>query len=203
MTREEWLQEASIQVRPTVYAACNRPIPDFYVSVGFPKGHAGRQRAIGQCWSGQLSEDKKPHIFICPTLSDPVEVLATLIHEIIHTVVPEAGHRMGFSEIAAKCGLVKPWTATTASPALAVSLTKVSEALGPYPHAALTVPVRGKKGSRMRKHVCSRCGSIVYKGADIFRAMCMEDIDGASCGGMFESASKDEEPSEENAIPNY
>lgn len=198
MTREEWLQNASLQVLPTIHNACKRGIPEFYVSVGFPKGHAGRQRAIGQCWSGQLSTDKKPHIFICPTLHDPIEVLATLIHEIIHTVVPDAGHRAGFSEIAAKCGLEKPWTATTAGAPLKVFLEKVSAALGPYPHAALTVPVRGKKGSRMRKHVCNHCGGIVYKGADVFKAMCMEDIDGVNCGGMFEPAIKDEDTPEES-----
>ena len=116
MNREEWLILAGNKLHPYIQDIVKEAIPEYHISVGFPKGHSGRQRAIGQCWSGTLSQDNKPHIFICPTLVDPIVVLATTVHEIIHTLRPKAGHKSGFSELASMCGLVKPWTATTAGP---------------------------------------------------------------------------------------
>jgi len=186
MTREEWLNLACKTLVPYVQEKTTNTIPEFYISVGFPKGHSGRQKAIGQCWSGTLSEDGKPHIFICPTLSDPIAILATVIHEIIHTAYPEAGHRADFAFMAKKCGLTKPWTATSPGLELKKYLEKLFTTLPEYEHAALTIPERGKKGSRMRRHVCNKCETIVYKGADEFKAICMEEIDGVECEGRFE-----------------
>lgn len=186
MTREEWLVMASDILVPYIQERTSNKIPKFHVSVGFPKGHAGRQ-AIGQCWAGTLSEDNNPHIFISPVLVKPIPVLETLIHEIIHTAHPLDGHKKQFAFIAMKCGLLKPWTATTAGPELIKWIEQnVLTALPDYPHSALTVQIRGKKGSRLRKHTCNVCGSIVYKGSDDFRAMCLEELaEGVTCGGSF------------------
>lgn len=186
MNREEWLSEAGRLFAPLISEAAQKPIPEYYISVGFPKGHRGRGKAIGQCWNGALSEDSKPHIFICPTIKDPTLVIATVIHEIIHTLHPESGHKGEFVFTAARSGLMAPWTATTPSPKLVELINKAIKVLGEYPHAQLTVVKQPKKGSRLRKHVCDRCGTIVYKGSDVFDAMCLEGIEeSVSCGGRF------------------
>lgn len=198
MTREEWLVMASNKLIPYIQDKTNNKIPKFHVSVGFPKGHAGRQ-AIGQCWSGTLSEDNNPHIFISPVLIRPIPVIETLIHEIIHTAHPLDGHKKQFAFVAMKCGLLKPWTATTASEGLVKWIEKdVLVHLPEYPHSALTVQERGKKGSRLRKHTCNTCGSIVYKGSDEFKAMCLEELgeSGVTCGGSFSKFVKEEEEEE-------
>jgi len=63
------------------------------------------------------------HIYIAPQIAKNVyEVFATLIHEAIHTLFFD--HLKGFSTCAKAVGLVKPWTATTASNELDIELTQ-------------------------------------------------------------------------------
>src|SRR3990167_4696178 len=110
MTREEWLNTAKGILIPYVQRYTTNAIPSFYLSIGLPKG-----AYTGQCWSGELSDDGIPHIFISPTIDNPIDVLTILIHEIIHTAYPLAGHRVQFSQVASNCGLVKPWVQSNAS----------------------------------------------------------------------------------------
>jgi hypothetical protein len=41
---------------------------------------------VGQCWSTKSSDAAIDEIFISPKLADPVEVLDTLTHELVHAV---------------------------------------------------------------------------------------------------------------------
>lgn len=178
-TREAWLRAASVETGKLL-AAVVPTVPTFHVSVGFPKGARGKGRAIGQCWDGGSSADGACHVFICPTLSVVVEVLATLLHEQIHaTVGCAAGHRGSFSATCKKVGLVKPWTATTPGPDLRAKLETIATELGAYPHAPLAVPIRGTKGSRLRLWECG-CGVKVRIASDDFHATCDD------CGEAFE-----------------
>lgn len=186
MNREEWLASAKDILVPLVQFQAAKPIPQFYLSVGFPKG-----QAVGQCWSGKLSEDGLPHIFISPVVNDPIDVLSILMHEIIHTSEPNAGHRIEFSTVAARLGFIRPWTGHQINHVLRKRLSLVVEELGEYEHSKLVVPARGSKGSRLRKHTCNQCGSIVYKGSDVFNAECLEEIEGIPCGGNFLLAIKE------------
>jgi len=173
-TREAWLKAAADLAAPLVSGAAGIPAPTFHVSVGFPKGARGKGRAIGQCWDGTSSADGSCHVFICPTLVDPITVLSTLIHEQIHaTVGCKEKHRGAFPKAAKKAGLVKPWTATTPSPELAETLKQWLEGLGAYPHAALALPIRGTKGSRLRLWECGCEKPIkVRVASDDFDATC-------------------------------
>jgi len=171
-TREAWLRAAAERTGRLLAAAGPATVPAFHVSVGFPKGHHGRGRAIGQCWPGERSADGACHVFVCPTLGSAAEVLHVLLHEQVHATVGCAeGHRGAFSKTAKAVGLQKPWTATTPGPELKAKLDGIQEELGAYPHSALAVPVRGLKGSRLRLWECG-CGVKVRVASDDFRATC-------------------------------
>jgi len=172
-TREVWLRNAIERLAPIIKkAATQGDLPPVYVSVGFPKGARGRGREIGQCWDGQSSRDGQQHVFICPTLADAEQVLPVLLHELIHATVGCAEkHRGHFAKTMKAAGMVKPFTCSVPSPELSAALSKIAEALGPYPHAALAIPVRGSKGSRLRLWECG-CGVKVRVARDEFNATC-------------------------------
>ena len=163
--REDWLLNGMKSLRLIMD---NADAPEFltpHVSIGWPKGSRGGKssKAIGQCWDQVVSGDKeRAHIFISPELTDPVEVLAVLLHEMIHASVgTQCGHRGPFRKVAINCGLEGKMTATVAGEQLTEKLKEVVELLGDYPHPGLNdVPDRKKPGSRMLKVDCMYCGCI-------------------------------------------
>ena len=152
--REEWLIRATKEMES--YFNCK--VPAFRVSVGFPGGSGKKGNTIGQAWKADCAEDKIPQVFISPVIADSIEVLATLLHEIVHVVDHnEHGHRKPFADLAKSVGLVKPWTATTPSEELVVQLKKVVHKLGDYPHSALNKVAGGSphtQNTRMLKVEC-------------------------------------------------
>ena len=165
-TREEWLNAAAARMKPwVVQADAGRDYADPYISVGFPKGSRGRNvaNAIGQCWDKATSEDQtRAHIFIIPTMMDRVDILAVLLHELVHASVGnEHGHRGPFKTCAVSLGLEGKMTATVPGEALRARLEILAEELGNYPHAGLKVPKRGSVGSRLLKVGCPGCGCII------------------------------------------
>jgi len=181
-TREGWLRDAAERTGALLVKVVDNQVPAFHVSVGFPKGARGRGRAIGQCWDGASSTDGSCHVFICPTLPAAGAVLPVLLHEQIHaTVGCDQKHRGKFAKAMKAVGMVKPWTISSPGPELSAALQGIAEALGPYPHAALSTP-RGTKGSRLRLWECS-CGVKVRVARDTFNATC------GDCEGPFEAQS--------------
>jgi len=160
--REHWLQLATMELR-NVFEAAGFPLPEkVHLSVGFPsRGALSRsKRVIGQCWSHEVSADDVHHIFISPLLSDPVEVLATLVHELIHaTVGTKHKHKGKFITAMKALGLAGKPTATVAGPELQKQLEDVLETIGAYPHAALDpkeLAKEKKQSTRMLKATCAR-----------------------------------------------
>ena len=179
-TREAWLEAAARELGRSVFPAdVWQGMPPYKLSVGWPKGARGKGHAIGQCWSGKSAADGATHhIYIAPNQTDPVDVLAVLAHELVHAAVGcEAKHGREFSQLAAKLGLVKPWTATTPSDGLREVLTNVARVLGEYPHVGLHAPLK-KQSTRMRLWECP-CGVKVRRAGEL-NAECKD------CGGMFE-----------------
>lgn len=135
------------------FSELRHSIPEVYVSVSFPTTGARSGKTIGQCH--YTSKDGNPHLLVHPYLDDPIAVLETLLHELVHAVVGgEAGHRGAFKRLAEELGFEAPMTSTPASPELNWALTRVAErGLGPYPHAALR-RVMAKQTTRQKKIVC-------------------------------------------------
>jgi len=161
MTREEWLNTLTENLRP-LFDAADATVPDrLRVSVGWPsaRGLSPKKRTIGQCWSPECSKDHATEIFISPYLGDGGEVAETLLHEMIHAAVGTAeGHKGAFVEVAKKLGFTQPWKSTPASLGLKERLQGLLP--GEYPHAALDSIAGGlkKQSTRLVKVVCSACG---------------------------------------------
>lgn len=155
--RESWLLAATETLRDTLFKRGGETVPVVKVSIGFPGGGSARKR-IGECWNAKASADQVPQVFISPTLADPIRVLDVLVHELIHAIVPDAGHKAPFKRIADKVGLTGKMTATVAGPELTKELGALADQLGAFPHAKLNLADRKKQTTRLNKAECSACG---------------------------------------------
>ena len=161
LTRETYLSSAIEYLAPK-FVNLGHPLPSVRASVGIPAGgKGGKLKRIGECWSNLASADGTTEIFICPSQSNAVDVLAILLHELVHAAVGlKCGHKGAFKRVATSLGLEGPMTATTPGKQLASDLAELSHTLGEYPHAALKTALSGRKkqGTRMLKLECSDCG---------------------------------------------
>lgn len=141
-TRETWLLAAVELLRPLLKTSeCELKAP-VKVSIG-----VGTKKAIGFCYNAECAHDKVTrHVFICARLTDTTEVLATLLHELVHAGLPDGvKHGKPFRTVVRALGLAGKPTATYAekdSP-LHKQLLEIAEQLGEYPHVGLN-PVRKK-----------------------------------------------------------
>lgn len=154
-TREEWLTAAGTLLEPLFIEAGLTPAPA-RASVGFPVGTRGRNKTIGQCH--YAAADGVPQIFIHPTLVDPVEVLATLAHELVHAYLPVGtSHKRPFAIAVQAIGLEGKPTATVAGEEFKATAAQLIEVLGDYPHAALDHSGVKKQTTRQLLAECPRC----------------------------------------------
>lgn len=160
--REQWLNEGVLALSP-MFNRLNKKIPDkLRVSCGWPsKGAFGASRkTIGECWNYQYSSTGHHELFISPAIADPIKVLATLVHEVIHAAVGvEEKHAGMFKIVAVAMGLEGKMTATVPGARLMDDLKAIHKKLGDYPHTAIdkTDKEKEKKPSSMIKAEC-KCG---------------------------------------------
>jgi hypothetical protein len=188
--REAWLQAAASFLFDHIVEHGLLHV-DVRVSCGWPVrgGIARRRTVIGQCFPPSLCKDGTPQIFISPRLADSMDVLGTLLHELLHASVGcQHGHKKPFSQAARKVGLAGPPTATVVGESLRPLLLSYVERVGPYPHAAITVKSKEKVRSRQRLYQCG-CNSPVKVrvASDTFAAVCLH------CNEDFMQVVKDEE----------
>lgn len=137
-TREAWLIEAVRLMTPDLEALDVTMPAQWGVSVGFP---LGKNTAIGQCFDTSASKAQRHEMFISPVLDDVVQVLATLLHEMVHAAVGiKHGHRAPFKRVVKALGLAGKVTATFAAEGSECYeyLKGIAEQLGEYPHKAMT-----------------------------------------------------------------
>lgn len=189
-SRESWLQAASAYLFDHMEQQ-GLPCLPVRVSCGWPsRGGVGNKKiVIGQCFAPVVCKDGTPQIFISPRLDESIEVLGTLLHELIHASVGcEHGHRAPFSQAARKCGLSGPPTATEVSETLRPLLQAFVDTTGLYPHAAILPVVKKRAGSRLRLYQCSCEKPVKVRVAnDAFDARCL------SCGERFLFIEKEQE----------
>jgi hypothetical protein len=161
-TREDWLRRATDLLRPAFLQRGAQLPAHLHLSVGFPSVGALRRKAprVGECWSPQASRDGAAHLFLSPLLSEPVEVLAVLVHELVHAAVgTAAGHGPVFRRLALALGLRGKMKATVAGPELGAQLEQLHRELGAFPHAGLLdLGLRTKQSTRLLKIDCPECG---------------------------------------------
>ncbi len=158
LLREEWLMRAVVHLEP-IFQRGGYQIPKVKVSVGFPSTGAKGQH-LGQCWGSKASEDGINQIFIAPNHADPVEVLDTLTHELVHAVDDcRSGHGEGFKKIATNVGLKGPMRSAGAGEHLKQDLIKIANALGHFPHSKLSIARGASRAGIKRPGVkCTKCG---------------------------------------------
>ncbi|MBU3725742.1 MAG: SprT family zinc-dependent metalloprotease [Burkholderiaceae bacterium] len=161
LTREAWLLFAVGHIAP-IFTEAGYSIPRVRVACAIPST-ARRGSAVGQCWPTSRSQDQVNEIYISPVHADPVEVLDTLTHELVHAV-DDCKNRHGaeFKKIALAVGLQGKMREASAGPALrsrlqTIAATLIAE-LGPYPHAKLTVGAAMYESSRKPARAeCPHC----------------------------------------------
>lgn len=173
--REAWLQAAASFLLDYLVEH-DLPRVAVRVSCGWPVrgGVARRRTVIGQCFPPALCADGTPQIFISPRLSESLEVLGTLLHELLHASVGcQHGHRKPFSQAARLVGLAGPPTATVVGDALRPVLLGYVERVGTYPHAAISIRAKARVGSRLRLYQCDCEPPVkVRVASDTFAAVC-------------------------------
>lgn len=158
-TREAWLLDATNKLRLLLKQHGAKVPEHIAVSVGFAGNNARKRR--GECWTTHASEGGKVNqIFISPLYDDPIRVLATLLHELIHAADNCASQHKGFfSQVARSVGLVGKLTSTDAGEDLTVILKDIASELGPYPHVKLNMGGSAfkKQTTRLLKVQCTVC----------------------------------------------
>lgn len=153
--REAWLTELAFRLQPLV----GRPLPKIRVACAWPSTRAKSGGRIGEHWHCEVSRDGVHEIMITPLMDDPIQVAETVLHEILHAVLPKgAGHKKPFKELMKVVGLEGKPTATYAGEELAKKLKEITDDLGPYPHGAMDMSGRKKQGTRLLKAICPECG---------------------------------------------
>jgi len=160
ITREDWLNNAVIELRP-IFKSVGFPLPDnIRVTCGFPSRHArSLNRAIGEHWSAKASDDNTHEILISPVQDDPIEVFGILVHELSHSATDGDGHKGNFPRLVRSLWLEGKPTATVVGEAFKKSFSALIDGLGAYPHARLNINANKKtQSTRMLKAVCKGCG---------------------------------------------
>lgn len=172
-TREEWLNAAAKAIATDFAetftehfgAEGHEHLRHLKVSTGFPATRGLNGKVIGECWKAEAAGDTKSHhIFVSPLLTEPVKVIATLAHEMVHAADNgEHSHRGPFVRAVRALGLEGKPTATVAGEAFKEYATKlILDVLGNYPHTGLTPLVKKKvQKTYMLKLECPYCGCIV------------------------------------------
>ena len=191
MTREAWMLRAIPFLKAMLIAAGAPEFPAPLVSMSLPSrgAFAKTRQRIGECWDKRAAKSgKQSTILISPVLSEPVQILDILTHELIHSALGAGkGHGPEFKKVALAVGLTGPMRSTVAGPELKKVLEELAKKLGPFVHDPLSnykSPMK-KQTTRMRLYVCDNCKCKIRKASDSFMAMhyCEEDIDGPT--GMF------------------
>jgi len=186
--REAWLN-AAVTSMAEWFAEVDVELPAIRVSCAWSKRPG---KGIAWCWKRERSADGTNEIQVSPEKDDPAEVLAALVHEVIHATDDCASKHSGyFKTIAANLGLTGKMTATVPNDELSSRITALAHNLGPYPHAALNpnAEAKDKQTTRMIKVVCPEEGYTVRttrKWIDVGLPLC-------PCGNRMEVEERDDD----------
>jgi hypothetical protein len=162
-TRESWLKSAVARIRDDhrdLFAEHGDVtiLDNILISAGFPSKGGANGKTVGQCWATSAA-DGSAHIFINPIVSNPVEILAIICHEMSHAADDcEHGHKGPFVKMFKGLGLEGKPTQSGYGESFAAYAWHVLEQLGEYPHKALTGQHGKTQTTRMLKVVCPECG---------------------------------------------
>ena len=109
-----------------------------------------------------MSADGHHEILISPVIDDPLQVFATLVHELSHAATDGDGHGSRFTKCVRSLWLEGKPTSTVAGDAFKQNFKDLLASLGTYPHAKMNIDaLRKKQSTRMLKASCPACGYTV------------------------------------------
>ena len=188
--REQWLMQAVEHLAP-LFERAGYAVPILRVSIGFPStGSKGRH--LGQCWSTKSAVDGVNQIYIAPHLPTPLDVLDTLVHELVHAVDDcQSGHGENFKKIALDVGLKGPMRSAGAGDWLKRDLIQIVESLGSFPHGRLSLPIRTMQKDPKRPGAkCAKCGYeivMIKRHLLLGPPLCPKDVEAMEATGNWES----------------
>ena len=161
MLRQRWLEAAVTELRPHFLKQGFEVPAKLRISMGW--SFAGGEKVLGTCHPLEASSDKHHEIFIAPSMHDGVKIVATIIREIVHALLPpRTGHRGPFKQAALAMGLEGKMTATTGGPLVVEWAEKFIAKHGAYPAGSLSRDKgRKKQSTRLLKAECATCGYTV------------------------------------------
>ncbi|MGB9154481.1 MAG: transcription elongation protein SprT [Alphaproteobacteria bacterium] len=159
-TREGWLLAATDELRPH-FADHGFTLPDKIRHALAFTSTGKRGRMAGECWHADSSGDQHFEIYIRPDKDDPLEVLAVLVHELIHTLLPPTvKHGKQFRDIALLVGLQGKMRQTTPTLLLMEKLKTIAANLGTLPHAKLNFTAASDVPKKQaKKWLKAECGA--------------------------------------------
>ena len=183
MTREQWLNNAANALRGD-FNAINEDFGNPRISIGFTGSRSGL-KALGAAWHKDVSTDGTCEIFIAPHVQTQQDILAVLVHELVHAC-GYMGHGKDFRRVAIGVGLTGKMTSTVATDALKERLNAIIAEIGQFPGAALnpTSPTK-KQSTRMLKMQCESCGFVARASRS---AIEKAGLPTCGCGGTIEIA---------------
>ena len=132
-TREDWIRQMIRAVTPIFTEAGARVPPRIGCICAVFDWERRPSWLAGQCIPVHMGNGI-PYVLISPSQSDPLEVSSTIVHELVHACLDcRGGHGEPFQELAAKVGLVAPWTYAPAGEVLKRRLSALVECAGRYP----------------------------------------------------------------------
>jgi hypothetical protein len=164
-TREQWLIDAVEELRP-LFTDAGFPISSkIRVSCAFPTTYT-RSGALGQAFPDGASADRALEVMVAPSLDQPRDVFAVLVSQLCHATNGALSHATVAYQHAAAAMHLEPaganWRVTRPVPlAFEAAFGNIIDALGPYPHAALSAERPKTQSTRMLKATCPSCGYIV------------------------------------------
>lgn len=144
-TRESWLAAGMNAMWPLISEHGYRLPSLVRVACAFSISHPAH---IGETVDKSLASDGAWSITVCPTLSEPIKVLATLLHEMCHTVVGlDCDHGGAFEILVRQLGFEGNPNETKAEEGsmLYCRLSEIADALGEYPHNPIRRPYFGEE----------------------------------------------------------
>lgn len=177
MNREEYL-ELAVSEFESYLSKAGYKLPMVKVSAGWPssKAFSKKSRRLGECWHHESIEQESSHVFITPYLSDTVDVLAVLVHELGHAILPkEAQHKKLFKQYMRDVDLVGKATQTEAGETLKAFMDIVIAHIGPYPHTSIDkIPKEKKQTTRLRLWICAGCDIKLRVAKDDLKVQCLD-----------------------------
>jgi len=168
LSRENYLIEATDIMRKSLFKPKGYKVPKVELSISWAtrgnRNRKGDAKTLGQCFRKFAHAGNINQIVITPnydgsTIKGSIEILGTLVHELVHAVDDCAsGHGQAFKNCALAVGLLPPMRSTPESEELKKWLREnILDKLGLFPHKKVTLNGTKKQSVRNIKIACDCC----------------------------------------------